>query len=473
MPMTDRRDDEHTGVDAVCFRLDNAVLDTRAFLRECADRAMAEQGLAPLEDHEHRNLYLDGDEIGFVTVIIERDGVTLDHEVRRRLTARYREFVDDRILTAVEPVPGMTTLLEELRRTGITIGGSTGLRREHAVGLLSRYGLDEAFGSLVCVDDLHRSPYSGEVALEGLNALEAPETCGLVLVSDNHHDLEAAKWQQVRSIAVRWGMTPDLSIGIMSCLGIESASTPVELLGMLSPRSDRGLVHHASRPPMAALVRLEDIVFNVDATADAIRMTLGINARRSSAMAAGALKDAYDRAEQRLGCPPTMYMEWRLNRAMSAERSRDLEVQHRLFRLSTEGVRLGAYTDLPANVAFGMLTMLNRNELFHSIYVRQSREEGIVAAYEYLNQDLAVKDPAECFVITDRVDDAIAAVEWGSDAALVTWTATPHNDLDRIEQLHSLDRVRIQPVDTGEELEDAIRESLLLDLDEAVDKTGS
>ena len=125
-------------------------------------------------------------------------GRTIDRDVTRsQLKHRARELIE-----ALEPLPGVESLLVEAREFGLSIGLASSSDREGVEAHLGRLSLDHHFDAVVCASSsgLPAKP-DAAVYVEALRALDV-RALEAVALEDSLNGVRAAKAAGIHCIAV-------------------------------------------------------------------------------------------------------------------------------------------------------------------------------------------------------------------------------------------------------------------------------
>lgn len=136
---------------------------------------------------------------------VEDMGATLDDRLHAEFRAAYTEALTLELRTAhTYSLPGVAHLLERLRdRQDVAVGLLTGNYQETGRLKLTRAGLDpEDFNPTIWGDQAATRPALVRLALEGATSLEPT---GVIVIGDTPHDVNCAKVNDCRSVAVATG----------------------------------------------------------------------------------------------------------------------------------------------------------------------------------------------------------------------------------------------------------------------------
>lgn len=116
----------------------------------------------------------------------------------------FHHFVRSRI----ELSPGVTELLELLKKRGVVMGIVTGNKKVEMEGIFQQLSLESYFGAVVCADSIPFQKPSPEPVLECLRLLNRPVE-GAIFVGDSEHDIRSGRLAGVKTIAVKGGSSPE------------------------------------------------------------------------------------------------------------------------------------------------------------------------------------------------------------------------------------------------------------------------
>jgi len=150
-----------------------------------------------------------------------------EDELRRRKRARVAELLD-----GVQPLPGVTTWLDEARARGLPVGIASSSPPDWIEHHLGRLGLRPYFACIACCDGSlppKPDPASYLAACERLGVHPA----GAVAVEDSPHGVAAARAAGLYTVAVPHDLTRALDFGAADLVVDSLESLP--LAALLSP----------------------------------------------------------------------------------------------------------------------------------------------------------------------------------------------------------------------------------------------
>ncbi len=210
------------------FDCDGTLSDGQAAICAAMAEGFADAGLAAPDPHEVRRI------VGLsLPSAIARLAPHETPEAHARAVDSYKQaFFRARERGAVhEPLfEGIATLLQQLHRTGWTLGVATGKSDRGLHGCLRMHGIFDLFVTLQTADRHPSKPHPSmlETAMADAGALPGDT----VMIGDTVYDIEMAVTARARAIGVAWGYhTP----AELLAAGAEAvAATPAELGEMLN-----------------------------------------------------------------------------------------------------------------------------------------------------------------------------------------------------------------------------------------------
>lgn len=98
----------------------------------------------------------------------------------------HTELFDTRCVTELELKPGARESIDALRRVGLAVGLATSTQRHRALERLERFGLEDAFDSITCGNEVENSKPAPDIFLEAARRMDAdPARCAVVEDSFN------------------------------------------------------------------------------------------------------------------------------------------------------------------------------------------------------------------------------------------------------------------------------------------------
>lgn len=184
--------------DAVLFDLDGTLLDSVELILASWHHTLAAHGLAPMRDETILAAMGTPLEAGF------RQWVSDPAEIARMVTT-YRTHNLAHHDAMVRAYPGVTEVVLALRERGARLAVVTSKRREGTLRGLRVLGLEHAFDTLVCADDVTQAKPHPEPVHRALESLGGVEPSRAVFVGDSTHDMRSGRAAGVHTAAVLWG----------------------------------------------------------------------------------------------------------------------------------------------------------------------------------------------------------------------------------------------------------------------------
>ncbi|MGE0351745.1 MAG: HAD-IA family hydrolase [Gemmatimonadales bacterium] len=183
--------------DTLLFDLDGTLIDSIRLIIESYHHTLSAHGLPAQTDE----IWLRG--IG--TPLRNQLGPFCTESVTiETLIATYREYNILHHDGLVKPYPGVVTMIRAVRARGLRTGLVTSKNRAGALRGLRLAGIEDAFDTLVCADEVENPKPHPEPVLKALTHLQSrPETA--VFIGDSVHDMESGRAAGVRTAAVLWG----------------------------------------------------------------------------------------------------------------------------------------------------------------------------------------------------------------------------------------------------------------------------
>ena len=188
------------------FDVDGTLVDSRASIQACLERAFTSQGLAP--PGYDRGRMIVGLSLPDAMAALAPHG---SDAVLYGLVQAYREGWQEMQARAGfhEPLfAGAADLLASLKAAGWRLAMATGKGRRGVEAVVAMHGWSALFDSTHCADDCPGKPHPAmlRAALERLEA--GPEEA--VMIGDTAFDMQMARAAGVRALGVTWGFhTPD------------------------------------------------------------------------------------------------------------------------------------------------------------------------------------------------------------------------------------------------------------------------
>ncbi|TDG14215.1 HAD family hydrolase [Seongchinamella unica] len=181
------------------FDLDGTLVDTADEFVVVVQQLRAEHDLPAMEPARIRRSVSNGAR-ALVALGLDLDPQDAIFEDKRQ---RLLELYSGVLGTSARPYPGITGLLQELDRRGISWGVATNKPRAYAEPLLARIDLPPC-PSLVCPDDVKdRKPHPESLYRNCRDLGCAPHEA--IYIGDHLRDIEAGKRAGMRTIAAAYG----------------------------------------------------------------------------------------------------------------------------------------------------------------------------------------------------------------------------------------------------------------------------
>lgn len=129
------------------------------------------------------------------------------HPVSAAERGMYLAHLRAEAANSVPPLPGLATMLVDLRRAGIALGVYSARSLAAGMIVLEALGLDGYFDTIVAGDTVTRPKPHPEGLVVAMAALGAPPGRTLY-VGDTLHDLQVARGAGVRSVLALWADSP-------------------------------------------------------------------------------------------------------------------------------------------------------------------------------------------------------------------------------------------------------------------------
>ncbi|MEP9378274.1 phosphoglycolate phosphatase [Aquabacter sp. CN5-332] len=204
----------------IAFDLDGTLVDSAPDLLDTLDLILKENGVAPVDRQETRNMIGGGARLLLVRAL-ERAGVETSPAEMDALTRRFVDHYAAHIADASRPFPGLLRALDRLEARGMSLAVCTNKTERLARLLLDKLDLTRRF-AVITGADTYAHPKPNPLPLLSTIAACGGAVPHAVMVGDSATDIATAKAAGVPSIAVTFGYT----------------ETPAEQLG-----ADRVIAH--------------------------------------------------------------------------------------------------------------------------------------------------------------------------------------------------------------------------------------
>lgn len=115
--------------------------------------------------------------------------------------SRKREIYFELIKGKMKMLPGVSTLIEDLRKRGIKQAVASGATKIEVEAILKEFGIREIFGAVVACEDVSRGKPDPEPFVAAAELLGAdPKYC--VVIEDGEYGVRAAKSVGMKAVAV-------------------------------------------------------------------------------------------------------------------------------------------------------------------------------------------------------------------------------------------------------------------------------
>jgi phosphoglycolate phosphatase len=213
------------------FDLDGTLIDSRRDLADSANEMLAEYGASPLAEEAIVRMVGAG-AATLVKRVIAAAGV--DAPVDEAL-GRFLNQYDRRLTHHTTPYDGISTLLEDLRETGIAMALLTNKPLQQSVTILETFGLAGHFSWIVGGD----GPWPRKPSPEGLRFLmnqASTAPTDTILIGDSTVDLQTARSAGVRICLTRYGFGY-ADVPAADLRGDEAlVDSPAEIFGVIHAR---------------------------------------------------------------------------------------------------------------------------------------------------------------------------------------------------------------------------------------------
>lgn len=184
----------------VLFDLDGTLVDTAPDLAAAANKLRTDRALEPLSFNALRPLTGRG----ATTLVKAALGIAPDEASFPALRAEFLRNYEERVAVDSKPFPGITTVLEHLRDTGVRTAVVTNKQTVYAKEILRTLSLDNYFDAIIGSDTpgsaMKPAPDGIRLAMAQLDASQK-ET---LYVGDTTSDIEASYRAGIRCLLARW-----------------------------------------------------------------------------------------------------------------------------------------------------------------------------------------------------------------------------------------------------------------------------
>ncbi len=206
----------------VLWDLDGTIVDSGGDIADAMDRALVQNGLAPLGERRVR-AHIGSGAQHLVTSCARDAGGAFSDRLLADFFATYKDHVADRTVV----FPGMRALLADLHARGVPQAIVTNKPVGISVALLQTLGIDVYFGCVLGGESLPRrkpDPMMLYAAMHTLNIQHA------VMIGDGPHDVGAARAAGLPVIGVDWGIATPEGADVR-------VQTVAQLTALLTPES--------------------------------------------------------------------------------------------------------------------------------------------------------------------------------------------------------------------------------------------
>lgn len=187
---------------AVIFDLDGTLLDTLETLSYYGNETLRTYGLAPYEKDAYRYMIGNG-----AKILIHRMLAGRGCDTEEMFKKAYKTYIDaynaDKLYkTAI--YPGITTLLQNLRKAGVSLAALSNKPHEATVPIIKSFFGEDVFSDIRGAKEGVPIKPDPTAALEIASGLSvSPEEC--LYVGDTAVDMETGKRAGFYTIGVLWG----------------------------------------------------------------------------------------------------------------------------------------------------------------------------------------------------------------------------------------------------------------------------
>ncbi len=188
---------------ALVFDLDGTLVDSVGSVAAAVNAAVAAEGLLPLTIEQTKEHVGEG-ALHMISSVLASGGLTLDDALVQRCVERYIAAYLDDPATHTRIFPGVVEVLEEFRRSGITMGVCTNKPGALANAVLHHLRLSRFFCAVVSPDDTeHRKP-DGRHIHATLREMKVFDKVA-ILIGDSETDVLAGSDAGLKTILLTHG----------------------------------------------------------------------------------------------------------------------------------------------------------------------------------------------------------------------------------------------------------------------------
>jgi len=194
-------------IEALIFDFDGLILDTETADYQSWSEVYSAHGSTLRTEMWLDAIGTDGSPFDPYAQLESQIGRRIDRDaIRTRRTARVWELLEN-----VEVLPGVAEFIESAQARGMRLGVASSSPREWVVGHLSRLGMENEFGAIVCGDEVENTKPDPEVYLRALSALGTPAEAAIA-IEDSPPGISAAKSAGLYCISVPNPLTRQLTL---------------------------------------------------------------------------------------------------------------------------------------------------------------------------------------------------------------------------------------------------------------------
>jgi len=184
----------------ILFDIDGTVLDTREFIIQAAEHALAANGYPIAPRATIAAQVGKGFDDFYLSLTGSRERLT-------QLQAAHRAFQVDNFNLA-KLYPHSLATLRELSRRGYRLGAVTTRSKRTSLQTLRDAGILDLFGVVISLEDASEIKPSPVPLLQALDALQSAPGVA-VMVGDSHLDIEAGKAAGLKTVRATYGFHTD------------------------------------------------------------------------------------------------------------------------------------------------------------------------------------------------------------------------------------------------------------------------